>query len=224
MTFFQTRVSRFKDQTEFKTLALLVAKLLSGASWRHNGQGMLQAYLHEGEDQECRVHIWHPDLRRAGLAQSGAVHDHRFDMVSQVLLGTLGHTEYRTRENPDGGWEAWQVLHARAAAKVTGTFHQDPEALHERYHVDTLRFDFQAGQRYFFPKRIFHESHLGPSLAVTLVTKLDQESEPPARLLAPVGKPLVHSFSDPLPETVWRRYVEQAARELLDTWTASPRE
>jgi hypothetical protein len=223
MTFFQTRVSRFTDRTEFATLGLLVAKLIPGLSFRHNGQGMLQAYIHEGEDQECRVHIWHPDLRKAGLSASGAVHDHRFDMVSQVLLGTLGHTEYKLRENPDGGWEAWEVLHARAAAKESGSFHKDPERLGERYYVDTLRFDFSAGQRYWFPKRVFHESHLGPGLAVTLVTKLDQEPEPPARILAPVGKPLVPSFTDTLPQSVWQRYVDAAVAALHDAWTTNPR-
>ena len=53
--------------------------------WRHHGLGMLQAEFSD----TLRIHIWHPDLVDPKMAWPRCVHDHRFDLVSAVVVGAV---------------------------------------------------------------------------------------------------------------------------------------
>lgn len=170
-------ISRF-HLVELRSLA--AAALRGPLAWRHHAIGVLQAYLSEGDLQEVRIHIWHPDLvGRDVAAHGGRVHDHRFRLVSTVLAGSIGHEELSERGAADGGWAEFTVQHARAGAaplRKTG----------DKLHLESVeRREVPAGVRYDFPARRFHRSFVVEP-AVTLVTKLATE-EVPARVLFPVG-------------------------------------
>jgi hypothetical protein len=186
--------------------------------WRHNGLGCLQGYVLEGEHNEVRIHIWHPSLRRAGIEDNGLYHDHRFNMVSQVLVGIIKQRDlprYRMRD----------VLHARAKHEASGgvTYHEEPGWMPGEYivgHADVL---VHQSNSYFFPNREFHGTYPmfdERNVVVTLVTKAGQSPEK-ARILAREDLPFVHAFSDPLPESAWAEPLEAARAALRSAWTKS---
>jgi hypothetical protein len=95
----------------------LVLALLPHLTWRHHGIGALQAYVREGSGVETRIHIWHPDLVRAGIRDHGDAHDHRFNLVSAVLVGELTETLYW----PDANHHAQDlVAPSREVLEVVG--------------------------------------------------------------------------------------------------------
>lgn len=210
--------------------------------WRHTGLGALQAYVREGDEEELRVHVWHPGLQAPGIQQSGDVHDHRFDLESDVLDGVVRHTEYQlTQAYPSagGGWytsawskigtysvggtrsvgesELWrvhEVTHARAALEATGSMHEAHPPDERRYVATVEGVDVREGQTYRFPRGEFHATKVvGP--AVTLVRKLRQRSDVRARVLSPVHLPVVHAFENPLPADLWVHVLADAVERLL---------
>lgn len=201
------------------SLCGVVAGLWPRLEWRHSGLGVLQAYVHEGAEHELRVHVWHPSLRRAGIAESGLFHDHRFDMMSTVLVGEIRQHELELYEGGRGDWCTYEVLHARAAAQASdgATFHQDPSLLPERYEVSEHAVRVGEGNWYLWPKRRFHGTHFDNRLAVTLVEKTNQDARP-ARILAPVGVPLVNAFEEPLPREAWTEPLAAAHDALIARW------
>jgi hypothetical protein len=204
---------------EHKALCALVLAQLEHIKWRHSGLGMLQGYVLEGTDREIRVHIWHPSLRRPGIEESGLLHDHRFDLTSHVLVGGIRQTEYQLAPNSYGRYMLYSVLHARAAHTESGgqLYHQEPQKLEGLYEAEVRSVDITAGCSYFFPAREFHGTDFYGSLCVTLVTKTNQTEEP-AKLLAPRDRPLVHAFSDPLPEKAWFVPLYEAQQALRAEW------
>lgn len=178
-------------QSNYRDMLVALWPLLS---WRHFGAGALQAYIREGEQRELRVHLWHPELVKPGITESGLCHDHRFDMRSNVIVGAIRQTEFFIESAPDGDWETYTVLHARAAMEKGGSFHQGPVKTGERFHREDETVIVRAGYGYFFEKFAFHETEaLG--LTITLVEKLGQEPID-ARILAPYNVPIVHAFSN----------------------------
>ncbi len=172
---------------------LLVA-LWPSLKWRHAGFGALQAYIREGGEREVRAHVWHPSLVKQGIEESGLCHDHRFDMRSSVLAGTIIQTEFLLGPEPNGDWETYQVLHAREAMARGGSFHHDPIPTGERFGRAALIYEVPAGSGYTFDKFAFHETR-AKGVTITLIEKAAQE-DVNARILAPHGKPIVHAFTD----------------------------
>jgi len=163
---------------DHRSLCGLVARLIPVLKWRHSGLGMLQAYVYEadaGSNAELRVHIWHPLLQRKGIRDSGLLHDHRFDLYSQVLVGHLNQVEYELETHIDGPWALSTVVHARAAA---GGKHQPNDGLVTpqagRYIARTRTVKLGPGRSYMFPKRAFHGTYPETDLVITVVTKTNQ--------------------------------------------------
>ena len=202
-----------------RQMAGLIARLIPHLTWRHSGLGVLQAYVHEGETDELRVHVWHPDLRRPGVEESGLLHDHRFDMSSQVLVGVIRQREFEltVRSDGTGAWQLHEVEHARAAFARHAPNNDSTTALPTRYHVAARDVEIYAGERYFFPKRRVHGTYID-GLVVTLVTKSNQDKAP-ACILAPYGAPVVHAFAETLPESSWQIPLQEARAALMNAWS-----
>lgn len=202
---------------DHRRLCCLVESLIPHLKWRHNGLGLLQAYVREGQESELRVHIWHRSLQHNGIEDSGLIHDHRFDLTSCVLFGELAQTEFDLYETPIGAWQTHSVVHAREAMAKHAINDGDVTAQPERYGANvSVRF-IQQGDVYRFPKRRFHCTSNESNLLITLVTKSAQEKAP-ARILAPWGKPVVHAFADTLPESEWAPILQQAQAALHAEW------
>jgi hypothetical protein len=199
-----THVERLEAGT-LAELRALVARTLPTLTWRHHAIGALQGYVAEDCEPEVRVHIWHPDLVRVDPDRdAGRPHDHRFDLKSTVLVGSIGHEELHVEEDPAGDLLEYTVQHARkgpAPLAATG----------RRLRARRVSGTIEAGYAYWFDARQYHRSFV-PGPAVTLVTKFDQKSDP-ARVLFPVGvEPVfgVHPFDPREAE----RYVAEAIASL----------
>lgn len=165
--------------------------------WRHNGLGLLQAYILDGSVNELRVHIWDRSLRRPGIEKSGLLHDHRFDLTSYVLYGTIEQVEIELFDDDENGeWVLHEVVHARKAMAEKNIADGAVSLLAGRYNRRTHNVVIPAGNAYSFPKRQFHGTNAS-DFAITLLMKTNQENTP-ARILAPYGEPVVHAFADPL--------------------------
>ena len=212
-----TWIDRIPDE-EHRMLCGMVHHLIPTLKWRHNGLGLLQAYVQEGTSTELRIHVWHPSLRREGIVDSGLLHDHRFDLTSYVLVGQIIQREYELFENNAfGTWQLHEVVHAREASNRHGTNDGLVSGLPTLYHAVYETRVIQAGDRYKFPKEHFHGSFID-GLAVTVVRKSNQ-TEKPARILAPYGKPVVHAFAETLPEEKWAGPLEEARVALWKRWS-----
>lgn len=196
---------RAVTQTDLLTARCLVAAAIAtdNLKWRHHGAGMIQAYL----TPRLRIHIWHPTLVLPGMEHSGAIHDHRFDLMSTVLLGSLTNREldFHPSSQPwnqrdcrmDSLYEVYTVECASSGKR------DDPVKLSDKarplFYKDVF---IPEGSRYFFPKKAFHQSipiseglALDEGYVVTLVHKLNQEDFL-ARLLVPEGVQPVHAFKE----------------------------
>ncbi len=196
----------------------MAGHLIPSLKWRHNGLGLLQAYIAEGTERELRLHIWCKALQRPGSEDSGLLHDHRFDLTSYVLVGDLMQVEYQLTESAAGPWGLHEVVHARAAA---GARHAPNDGLVSelpgRYSVERRSMIVKEGEVYRFPKQEFHGTFPQAEYVVTLVEKWNQ-GKTPARILAPYGRLVVHAFADPLPESVWQPHLRRAQELLMERW------
>lgn len=182
------------ERSERQNYSDMLVALWPNLKWRHAGFGALQAYIREGEGRELRAHIWHPSLIKAGIEESGLCHDHRFDMRSTVLAGTIYQTEFELRPDKNGDWETLRVLHAREAMARGGSFHHDPMPTGDYFRRHPTTFDINPGSGYTFNKFAFHETR-AKGVTITLVEKANQE-DVNARILAPRGRPVVHAFTE----------------------------
>lgn len=180
--------------SERKNYLDMIVALWGGLKWRHAGFGALQAYIREGDASELRVHIWHPSLVKPGIEESGLCHDHRFDMRSSVLAGTIIQTEFDLQADPDGDWETLRVLHAREAMARGGSFHHHPTPTGDYFRRTPGVYKVGAGDGYTFNKFAFHETRAA-GVTVTLVEKSAQE-DVNARILGRRGASVVHAFTE----------------------------
>lgn len=205
---------------DLRAAQVLAAGIMPRLEWRHSGLGMLQAYVHEGGDSETRIHVWDARLRRDGITDSGALHDHRFDMTSIILLGTLRHQEIEVvpyAEQPDPYADPYVMYEIKSNFRKSKNGAELVE-LPGCYSCAFRNIDMQAGDEYFFPRGAFHGTYTpadplkwGPT--ITLVRKTNQR-EVNARIIAPSGVPVVYAFDAPLPESTWRPILDEAVRWL----------
>lgn len=174
----------------------LVAALIPHLSWRHHGIGALQAYVREGVEPEVRVHIWHPSLVREGIVDQGDAHDHRFDMTSTVIHGTLRETLYEQPPDPVESsptitlYDAWHVENARSASDRG--FDGDTHPVESAIPLWTRHRTHDEGHTYTLGRGVFHRTQVD-ALAVTVCTMREKRGQ--ARLLVPHGTEPVHAFN-----------------------------
>jgi hypothetical protein len=203
-----TTVTRNSANTAMRAMAL---SLFPSMSWRHHGIGVLQGYVVENIEPEVRLHVWAPELVKPGMDVSGDIHDHRFDLVSHVLAGAVGHQEIFPIEDPSGNWAMLKLTHARAA-KETG-YHGPTEALPGRFRTTRDSMVIYAGHSYRFPRGRFHRSPVLPGIAVTCVEKHNQSTDA-ARILYPVAKPPIMAFEHEMDWSLVGPILQRATKVL----------
>lgn len=166
--------------------------------WRHHGTGMMQAYL--PNTREYRVHVWHRSLLVPGMTAGGAWHDHRSDLESDILLGSITNSWLDVEVNEEGKHDAWQVV---GASDPRATFVRGRRVLLRKGDTDR----FEAGGSYSIPKGDFHWSRLEPDdaeLTVTTVRLQNKDLALAANILCPVGHEPQHAIAKNTP-TAYRR-------------------
>jgi len=204
---------------ELASLCATVSGLLPHLLWRENGLGLLQGYLIEGGGREVRVHVWSPRLERPGMRGNGNIHDHRFDIVSRVLVGAVHHGHVVPVEGESGtSWQMCEVVHARKAHAEKGTFDCKVSQLPGLFTIEVSDHDITAGHIYRFPRGEFHES-FSDELTVTLIEKCEQRDDMSARVLWPASQRLTHAFGGP-PSGEMEAVLAEAQQALIEQWEA----
>lgn len=166
--------------------------------FRHHGLGMLQAELSES----LRIHIWHPKLVSPGMAWPRCVHDHRFDITSAVVVGSIIDVPCDVRLDghmtpPEPGWEnvnVYEIEHAKnqdrmVLAKGCSTATSAKLWAHGSLRVpsvDSLKVPpvKHAGTQYQIKKREFHTT-MCDELAITVVHRSNFDDRLARVLCAP---------------------------------------
>jgi hypothetical protein len=203
------------DPATLRLLRSFVCNAIRHLQWRHSGLGMLQAYILEGDQEEARIHIWHPSLKLDGIDEAGLGHDHRFDMTSWVLIGRLTHLEIVTSRDPQGRWKIYEVVNARKALRETGSRAGEFRLIEGAVELEKHPMTISAGDCYFFPKRTFHETRPASQVVITIALKTNQD-ETPARVLSNFEKHPMNAFATSLPETRWQSLLTEAEAALHD--------
>lgn len=133
-----------------------------------HGLGFVQVQL-EGNQ---RLHVWHPELPRRACFESSSIHDHRFDFISRVLIGTQCNIEYRLDPSPGGGYMLY--LHEGARTACGGR----PWMPDGRVHMTEInRESIAAGVTYRQQAYDFHRTEPGgDGKAATIMQKLGEYS------------------------------------------------
>jgi hypothetical protein len=160
----------------FQRIAFRYANSINfeGMKWRHHGLGMLQGEL----DEKLRVHVWHPRLVRMDSTSYRRVHDHRFDILSAVILGHVIDVRYvvstelpiKVLMSRFSRTSMWEIKHAKIQAGVhpgcsTAT---DATKIGTAWVREESRSSFGAGSVYDIERRKFHTTEV-TGLAVTMV-------------------------------------------------------
>jgi hypothetical protein len=134
---------------------------------RVHGNGFIQLDL--TPDGKKRLHIWHDDIPRQEVATP--IHDHVFDLKSDVLFGTLIHEELDAVEDPEGTHVVYR------AAQVEGTQNTILLPDEGRVRLDVAqRLVLGTGSTYKFPAWHLHQTDYR-GLTVTVMDKLNAPAD-----------------------------------------------
>lgn len=149
----------------------------------HTGVGFMQAYLTE----DVRLHVWHPQLPPE-LEAFGCRHDHRFDLESHVLLGSVVDTQFKSCDKGGGTFDMYTVKPAHFGDTPV------PKLTHNFISLEVVHFHkINQGGTYYCQKGVIHESRATP-LAVTIMKKTNQSNQW-ARILASYGQTPEHAMA-----------------------------
>lgn len=117
-----------------------------------HGLGFVQVQL----PAEQRLHVWHPDLPRRHCFQHSAIHDHRFNFESRVLVGEQVNIRYAMELDEDGEYVLY--LHEGQRTACGGR----PWVPDGRASLTALQREvIPAGQTYFSQAYRYHRTEPG---------------------------------------------------------------
>ncbi|MGX5220303.1 hypothetical protein ACVTMO_16925 [Pseudomonas segetis] len=128
-----------------------------------HGLGFVQVQLPANQ----RLHVWHPELPRRICFEDSAIHDHRFNFVSRVIVGTQINHCYNLHRRDDGDFMLYLHEGARTAS---GSRPWTPDGRGDLLPTGTLSID--AGDSYVTQAYPYHRTEPGGSGKVaTIMTK-----------------------------------------------------
>jgi hypothetical protein len=136
-----------------------------GGPPRWHGNGFTQLDLNARQ----RLHVWHPEWD-PNANHNSTIHDHVFDLTSEVLLGKVGHEVFEVEHVGGSAWkmyrlEGWPGRPYGGAAPA-----EDRTFLGYVVRRSVGSYLIPLGGQYTFPRYRFHESsHEG--LTATLMTR-----------------------------------------------------
>ncbi len=136
----------------------------AGQRPRLHGNGFIQLDL----DSTRRLHVWHPRTQRAQSVYT-PIHDHVFDMRSDVLHGGVVNVVYRAKMNPrEGAYELWGCEPAEGSNTILRKMRNMRCDLEE-----VMRLVVVPGSRYTHEAGVFHTTEPLHAVAVTVMTKIN---------------------------------------------------
>jgi hypothetical protein len=131
-----------------------------------HGLGFVQVQLQGNQ----RLHVWHPELPRRACFEHSAIHDHRFNFTSRVIVGTQINHEFDMVCHDAGEF----VLYLHEGARTAGggrpwTPDGRGDMVHRRTH------SVIAGGEYLCQAYDYHRTEPGGNGRVaTIMTKINE--------------------------------------------------
>lgn len=148
-----------------------------------HGLGFIQVQLQGGQ----RLHVWHPDLPRRSCFEFSAIHNHRFDFTSTVLVGTQINIDYG--DIPEGAYHNVTPTHVlylhEGARSANGGRPWTPNG---KAHMSELeRTEINAGSSYQMKAYRFHRTEPGGDGKVATIMTKGQEGPKGAQSSCLIG-------------------------------------
>lgn len=189
----------------------------------------------QGEVSETqRIHIWNPELRTIPLEGYRDIHDHRFDLISHVLIGELIDIRYQVTPKflGEGDTDAWEIKHAKIQVDDrpvhgkgvwqvdTGAPASSPNTkwIGRAKVLEAYRTKYSVGDSYSIVRREWHTTKTSCPLALTFVERSNFDDRP-ARILG-AGISAIISYADDNPAreshaTLIRKLIDQAQNSFM---------
>lgn len=152
----------------------------------HAGVGMIQLYLTD----TIRLHVFHPSLP-AKLEAFGNRHNHRFDLLSTVLLGAIVDVQLSPRYHPPGKFRLYEVTPAHLyTGKEVPVLADASNYILEMTGIRKVT----EGHFYSMAAGEFHETR-AEGLTVTLMEKSNQV-DTHARIIGHQGQKVGHAMEE----------------------------
>ncbi|MBG4448675.1 hypothetical protein I5F71_03055 [Pseudomonas aeruginosa] len=117
-----------------------------------HGLGFVQVQLQGAQ----RLHVWHPELPRRACFEHSAIHDHRFNFTSRILVGVQVNFDYRAIPDQDGDYMLY--LHEGARTACGGRpWVPDGRVMM----IQTARYAIEAGNDYNCQAYEYHRTEPG---------------------------------------------------------------
>ncbi len=158
----------------------------SGNVPRLHPNGFIQLDLKDGR----RLHVWPEEAIRVREPRT-PIHDHVFDLKSEVYLGALINKMYKLIEDPHGEHEVHGILSFSVARETSGFTRLD-ERRYRLVLVEEARIE--APGIYVIPAFEFHESE-NVGLSATIVTMTASDASRPARVACHTGRAPTEIFN-----------------------------
>lgn len=133
-----------------------------GEEPRVHPNGFIQVNLDEFHNR--RLHMWHPDVPTQGI---NTIHDHVFNMNSEVVVGTMTNATY---------WWSKDILHDQFNSHELWRVGYEPKSFEAKLYP-TGQFGWpeldkiekvMAGQSYYLPSGVYHVADNSPVCATVM--------------------------------------------------------
>ena len=180
---------------------------------RIHGDGFLQLDLKNGS----RLHIW-GDPRIPERPNTAHIHDHRFDLISHILLGELRNLSYNAVPDDNGLVHIYRIKRINnGTTEKQGPPYEMP-VLEDSQRYKLLAIDdkyIEQGENYFHPHGVLHETQ-PQKLSVSVVTKPFVSESWVPRVVCRINEGIDNTFSRYcLPEEVLWEIIEDTMKEVF---------
>lgn len=148
-----------------------------------HGLGFIQVQLQGNQ----RLHVWHPDLPRRHCFEHSAIHNHRFDFTSRVLVGTQINIDFG--DIPEGAYHNVPPTHVlylhEGARSAKGGRPWTPNG--KACMTELGRTEIQAGGSYQMKAYHFHRTEPGGNGKVATIMAKGWEGQKGAQSSCRIG-------------------------------------
>jgi hypothetical protein len=168
------------------------AARLAGNTPRVHPNGFVQLDLEDSSGGGVpgaggRFHVWPDNDSLPRQETVNTIHDHKFDMRSEIVCGLLGQVRYDV--GLAGVNLPWEIYVAKYSCRHQSVLHAS--GVRVNVHACPVTF-YGPGEVYVQPAGTFHDTQ-ARGLAATIMTKTGEHEHDP-RVLCLVGQPPDNSF------------------------------
>jgi hypothetical protein len=164
-----------------------VQELLSAEARRHP-LGFVLIYDPLIQDRSLRYHLWPVGWGVPEGQETGEIHDHRYELNSIVVAGSLGQFTYDPNASTDGTHRVYEVKYE---AQTSELLDADRWATLREIADD----HFSAGTAYRLEPRAVHRIETLQRPAASIVLTISQPRSPTPRVFVPRGRQPPPTFS-----------------------------